>query len=259
MPSVVSWRLAPARLHRAPRGCSRGRTPRACRRATGRAVRARPPEPAAWRLGRRAKRRARRALPIAAPPPLGRGEFDRPPVGREVELVERQGQRGVALARRRRQRRGQLGVIERRLCVARAGSTSTNSAPPGTVDAVPEAIVRQPVRPHGGAEHERRRVVAHEPLGARVVVGRQGPFAGLRLLRDQRDGTRHEDSCGEASQLRRSVRNEPGHGPSGNSQNCSTKSAAHRPSRFSVLGFRLRRPLSRPSMVMAALAAAAPA
>ena len=111
---------------------------------------------------RRAARSPRRSpctlpWPIAAPPPLGGVELNRRAVGRELELVERQRQRGVLRAGRRRQRRGQRVVIERRArACARAGSTRMNSAPPGIVLRYQKRSSGSQCRTHRRAEDERR-------------------------------------------------------------------------------------------------------
>ena len=66
-------------------------------------------------------------------------------------------------------------------------------------DPIPESLVRQPGRAHAGVEYQRRRVVAHHFLGARVVRSREGAKRLAALLGDGCDGG--NEACQQNRQL----------------------------------------------------------
>ena len=100
-------------------------------------------------------------------------------VGRKHERLERQVRAIVGRAGRLGERGGELGLVKRRLARAAGGIDQDELAPIGGNDAIPHALVRQPVGLHAGAEHQRRGVVVHEFFRAGIVGGGKGARLGL--------------------------------------------------------------------------------
>src|ERR1019366_2399422 len=131
---------------------------------------------------------ARGALHVALPAST-RLDGDRLAVGGELDLLEREVAGGVGAAGGGGERGGKLEVVEGGRAGAFGGIHQDELGALGGGDAIPEALVGQPVGAHAGAEHEGRGVVAHELLGARIVGGGELLLGGGRS-----DG---EQSCGE--------------------------------------------------------------
>ncbi len=115
-------------------------------------------------------RGALRALHVALPAPAGLHR-NRLPVGRELDLLEREVARAVCAARGGGERRRKLPVVEGRRPRPFYRIHQDKFGPVRRSDAIPEALVGQPVGPHAGAEHQWRGVVAHQFLRARIVGG----------------------------------------------------------------------------------------
>jgi hypothetical protein len=91
----------------------------------------------------------------------------------------------------KRQRGGQLAVIERRRPGSGGGIHNQELCTLGGRVEVPKSIVLQPVGPHIAMIHQRRDVVAHEFLGARVVGSGE---CGRRLRKNRyRANGQHDD------------------------------------------------------------------
>src|SRR5436305_581033 len=73
---------------------------------------------------------------------------------------------------------GEAGVIEGGGARALGGVDEDELGAGGGGDAIPEALVVEPVGADGGAEHQGCGVVGHELLGARVVGGGEGSGLG---------------------------------------------------------------------------------
>ena len=102
---------------------------------------------------------------------------------REVDFRERQPPGFVFGSRRLGERRRKFRMVERRLARSTNRVRQDEFAALRRGDAIPEPVVRQPVRSHAGPVNQRRGVVAHELLGAGVVRRRQRtllPQAGKR-------------------------------------------------------------------------------
>src|ERR1019366_7906403 len=133
---------------------------------------------------------ARGALHVALPAST-RLDGDRLAVGGELDLLEREIAGGVGAAGGGGERGGKPGVVEGGRARAFGGMHEDELGALGGGDAIPEALVGQPVGAHAGAEHEGRGVVAHELLGVRIVGGGELLLGG--------GGSDGEQSCGEAA------------------------------------------------------------
>ncbi len=130
------------------------------------------PSAAPARTPRAFFRGALRALHVALPSPAGLHR-NRLPVGRELDLLEREIARAVSAPGGSGERGRKLRVVEGGRPRALHRIHQDEFSPLRRGDAIPEALVGQPVRAHAGAQHQWRGVVAHQFLGARVVGGRE--------------------------------------------------------------------------------------